>query len=93
MGENTADVDHAIPIFDYSDQPIPVAANVENRVSPNGIGAREILADIGEINPIGGSCYVIPMHQSRQRSDVRRAVFRNRFLAYDPQIDIMLPQW
>jgi len=58
-----ADVNYPVPIFDYNDQTILVAANVESGVTPNRIGAREILVDIGEFNPIGGNGYVIPVHR------------------------------
>jgi hypothetical protein len=81
--ENQADVDNFIPVFDFNDQAILVAGDIENRALPDQVGMWIIAPDFGEVAPHGFAGSPIPVVERFSRIGVFGRKLHKRFPAND----------
>jgi len=84
MCEYVADIDDLPSILDHRDQPVFVAANVEDREPIHGVGVRKIRTDIDQMFPGGSFRYAVPVQQGFDRIFVHLNELRDRCFTDDP---------
>src|ERR1017187_10566805 len=86
MREDVANIDHLPAVLDHRDEPVFVAADIENGKDAYRIGMPEIFAHIHETLPRGALGDQIPMHQRLQGVFVNSCELGNGRLADDPHL-------
>src|SRR5580658_1683270 len=76
MCQNMTDVDAAESVVDFSNQPVPIAFNVEDRPLSDGVRARKSIPNVCQIFPLS----LLPNPEPRVQRSFKVAVPRHGFL-------------
>ena len=91
MREDVSDVDDLPSVFDEGDQPVSVAADVEDRERTHSIGMRKVGAHFGDMFPLGSLGDAVPVQQRLHSICMRLAELGDRSSTDDPHYP-MLPK-